>query len=237
MGAGSIFLRSEYDAYVLNDINPDLINLFETVASNVDRYIAEARTYFEGKHNNEDTYYGLREEFNQSNDPFTRSVIFLYLNRFGYNGLCRYNSKGIYNVPFGRYVKPYFPEHELMFFAEKAQKAQFTCVDFESVFADLPSNAVVYCDPPYVPISTTAQFTSYAKDGFLQDQQERLAKLAVETAEHKKISVMISNHDTKFTRDIYKEAKLVSLKASRNISQNKDNRKKTKELLAIFHAK
>lgn len=236
VGAGSIFLRSDYDSYILNDINPDLINLYKTVAANVDSYIQDAKVFFDGQHNNKDTYYGLRDEFNQSSDMFTRSVIFLYLNRFGYNGLCRYNSKGIYNVPFGRYVKPYFPERELLFFAEKAQKATFTCTDFESVFADLPKEAIVYCDPPYVPISATAQFTTYAKGGFLQEQQEKLAELSETAFEHKQIPVMISNHDTKFTRNIYKEAKLVSLKASRNISQNKHKRKKTKELLAIYHS-
>ena len=106
VGAGSIFLRSQYERYVLNDINPDLINLFLCVQRDVDSYIESVRPYFDGSCNNPDSYYAIRNEFNQTRDVYTRSVLFLYLNRFGYNGLCRYNSSGGYNVPFGRYVKP-----------------------------------------------------------------------------------------------------------------------------------
>lgn len=235
VGAGSIFLRSNYDQYILNDINPDLINLFQSVANDVDRYIEDTSKYFDGEHNNKETYYNIREQFNQSKDPYERSVLFLYLNRFCYNGLCRYNSKGIFNVPFGRYKRPYFPEAELRYFAKKAQKATFTCVDFEEVFQNLPDDAIVYCDPPYAPISPTASFTSYAKDGFSFEQQEKLAHVSAMAALQRRIPVMISNHDTPFTRDIYQDARLVFLKAARNISQKKDKRKKTKELLAIYY--
>ena len=238
MGAGSIFLRSDFDEYILNDINPDLINLFKCVQKDVDRYIEEAKRFFDGSHNNADIYYGIRDEFNQSVDTFTRSVLFLYLNRFGYNGLCRYNSSGGYNVPFGRYEKPYFPERELRFFAEKAQRATFTCLDFEKVFdglsAEKAKDTIVYCDPPYAPISETAYFTSYAKGGFQAEQQEKLAQVSAKTAAEKAIPVVISNHDTPFTRKIYKGSKLVKFHASRSISQDKANRKKTKELLAIY---
>lgn len=238
VGAGSIFLRSHFDEYILNDINPDLINLFQCVKQDVETYIKESQRFFNGNYNNANDYYALRDEFNQSSDHFTRSILFLYLNRFGYNGLCRYNSSGGYNVPFGRYDKPYFPERELRFFAEKAQKATFTCTDFEQVFADLKpgdDSVVVYCDPPYAPISETAYFTSYAKGGFQAEQQEKLAQLSAQTAQEKSIPVVISNHDTTFTRKIYKGAKLAKFHASRSISQDKSNRKKTKELLAIYH--
>ena len=76
-------------------------------------------------------YYSIRDEFNNIQDPYRRAVLFLYLNRHGYNGLCRYNKSGGYNVPFGRYVKPYFPELEIQYLAQKLKKASFIAGDFQ----------------------------------------------------------------------------------------------------------
>ena len=113
VGAGSVFLNTDYSRYVLSDINSDLISLYTTVKDKTDDYVSEARLLFTAEHNQAEVYYQLREEFNQSRDEFRRALLFLYLNRHGYNGLCRYNLRGEFNVPFGRYKKPYFPETEL----------------------------------------------------------------------------------------------------------------------------
>ena len=88
------FLNSHFERYILADINPDLINLFNIVKENVDAYIEACKPIFFAENaNTADYYYTQRDAFNQSSDPFERSVLFLYLNRFGFNGLCRYNSK------------------------------------------------------------------------------------------------------------------------------------------------
>ncbi len=114
VGAGAVFLNSHFERYILADINPDLINLFNIVKDNVDAYIEACKPIFFAENaNTADYYYAQREAFNQSTDPFVRSVLFLYLNRFGFNGLCRYNSKNEFNVPFGAYKTHYFPEDEL----------------------------------------------------------------------------------------------------------------------------
>ena len=153
VGAGSVFLNTDFDRYLLADINPDLINLFNAVKNDVEHYIQQTQALFLASNANSKSFYlARRAEFNASEDPFQRSVLFLYLNRFGFNGLCRYNKKRGYNVPFGRYKTHYFPEKELRFFAQKAQKAEFICADFEQVFAYLREkndNYIVYCDPPY----------------------------------------------------------------------------------------
>lgn len=99
-------------------------------------------------------------------DPLRRAVLFLYLNRHGYNGLCRYNLRGEFNVPFGRYKKPYFPEAELYHFAEKAQNAEFYCESYEECMQRADSRTVVYCDPPYAPLTATANFTAYHTNSF-----------------------------------------------------------------------
>jgi DNA adenine methylase len=112
VGAGSVFLNTDYDAYVLNDINPDLIGLYNHLKQQPDSFISEARKLFVAEHNHKTAYYRLRTQFNQTAAGFERAQLFLFLNRHGFNGLCRYNKKGVQRS-FGSYKKPYFPEKEL----------------------------------------------------------------------------------------------------------------------------
>lgn len=238
VGAGSIFLNSDYDNYLLNDINRDLINLYQIIQIKPEQFIEDAKRIFDPKNNEAESYYHLRAEFNASVDKYYRSLLFLYLNRHGYNGLCRYNKSGGYNVPFGKYKKPYFPEAELEFFSEKAQKAQFICEGYRQTFARAQDNDVIYCDPPYVPLSKTASFTSYAGNGFGLDEQADLANAAEEVSSEKKVTVLISNHDTIWTRKIYQGAnKRKAIKVARTISQKANSRKKVGELLALYRPK
>ena len=163
-------------------------------------FIQDARKFFVDRNNQPDAYYALRAEFNASSDPYYRSLLFLYMNRHGYNGLCRYNSKGIFNVPFGDYRKPYFPEKELEHFAEKARKAKFICRPFEQVFRRARQGDVIYCDPPYAPLVQASNFTGYATGGFGLTDQHELARRAAQVAKKRDIPVLISNHDTELTR-------------------------------------
>lgn len=235
VGAGSVFLNSDYDQYLLNDINKDLINLYQAIQHDQQGFISDAKRFFDAFHNSAETYYHLRSEFNASVDKYYRSLLFLYLNRHGYNGLCRYNKSGGYNVPFGKYKKPYFPEAELEFFAEKAKRAIFICEGYRQTFARAQDGDVIYCDPPYVPLSKTASFTSYAGNGFGLDEQADLANVAEEVTNKHAVSVLISNHDTIWTRKIYQgAAKRQSIKVARTISQKGTNRKKVAELLALY---
>lgn len=235
VGAGSVFLNSDYSHYVLNDINQDLINLYKTLQIKPQAFIKDARLLFTPENNVAEVYYQHRVNFNASKDPYTRSLLFLYLNRHGYNGLCRYNKSGGYNVPFGKYKRPYFPEVELEFFAEKAQKATFTCLGYRDICEQAQAGDAIYCDPPYVPLSKTASFTSYAGNGFGLDEQADLANIAEEVSQSKNIPVLISNHDTIWTRKIYEHAdKIKAIKVSRTISQAGKSRKKVGELLALY---
>lgn len=235
VGAGSVFLNSDYKKYLLNDINQDLINLYQILQTNPDQFIKDAARFFLPDHNNADVYYQLRTEFNATTDIYTRSLLFLYMNRHGYNGLCRYNKSGGFNVPFGQYKKPYFPELELNVFAEKSQQAQFTCLGYRDIFKQVKSGDVIYCDPPYVPLSKTASFTSYAGNGFGLDEQADLANAAEEVSKNNDITVLISNHDTIWTRKIYEHAKKIkAINVSRTISQKGTSRNKVGELLALY---
>ncbi|AYL77410.1 adenine-specific DNA-methyltransferase [Citrobacter freundii] len=233
VGAGSVFLNTDFSRYILADINSDLISLYNIVKTRTDEYVQASRELFMPETNQAEVYYRFREEFNASQDPFRRAVLFLYLNRFGYNGLCRYNLRGEFNVPFGRYKKPYFPEAELYHFAEKAQNAEFHCLSYEECMDRADSNSVVYCDPPYAPLSATANFTAYHTNSFSPKEQAHLAEMA-EKLVSKQIPVLISNHDTPDTREWYRAAKHFQVKVRRSISSNGGTRKKVDELLALY---
>lgn len=237
VGAGSVFLNSDYERYLLNDINADLITLYQTVKRRPKTFIQDARRFFTPQYNTAEAYYAMRRDFNQSADGYYRSLLFLYLNRHGYNGLCRYNASGQFNVPFGKYKKPYYPEAELEFFAEKAKKAVFTCQPFQRSFHRARKGQVIYCDPPYLPLSPTASFTGYASGGFNLDEQAILAQKAEHAAFKRGISVLISNHDTSLSRLYYQQAELTPLQVNRFISQKGDSRHKVAELLAYYPAR
>jgi DNA adenine methylase len=234
VGAGSVFLNTDYKRYLLNDINPDLINLYNLLKVQPDALINDVGTFFSSRYNDEAMYYSLRDEFNGTEDEYYRAILFVYLNRHGYNGLCRYSLSGKFNVPFGRYKKPYFPEEEMFIFSQRSQKATFTCLPFEKVFSRARRGNVIYCDPPYAPISKTAAFTSYASRSFGQPSQEKLAELAARTAKKRGIPVLISNHDLPLTRELYQGADFSMLSVKRSISQNGANRKPVDEILAFF---
>ena len=235
VGAGSVFLNTNYSRYLLNDINADLIHLYQFLQQKPQQLIDDARLLFVDNNNEKSVFLAMRQLFNQTTDPYQRSLLFLFLNRHCYNGLCRYNQSGFFNVPFGKYKKPYFPEAELEAFAEKAKRATFVCMDYQQLFAQLPADAAVYCDPPYVPLSKTASFTSYAKNSFNLDDQADLANLS-EQAQQRGHSVLISNHDTSWTRKIYQGAELHSIQVGRSISQKGSTRGKVAELFALYKA-
>ncbi|HEQ1859264.1 TPA: adenine-specific DNA-methyltransferase [Providencia alcalifaciens] len=234
VGAGSVFLNTNYDSYVLADINSDLINLYNTVKYRSDAFIEEAQQLFTPEFNTSEQYYLMRQAFNQSDDPAKRSILFLYLNRHCYNGLCRYNLSGEFNVPFGRYKKPYFPKDELLWFAEKAQKATFVTQSYSKTLLDAQDGSVIYCDPPYAPLSDTANFTAYHTNAFSAQEQQNLAFLAHKLSSERKIPVLISNHETPVTREWYYQAQLHIVKVRRTISRNILNRAKVNELLALY---
>lgn len=234
-GSAALSLSLEFDAYLLNDMNTDLINLYRTLKQEKQIFIDYAHSFFIAANNEENRFYTLRDQFNSSDDIIERSALFIYLNRHAFNGLCRYNSKGNFNVPFGRYKSPYFPEREMQDFVCKSDRIELMCGDFQAALDLAGCDDIVYCDPPYVPLSETASFTAYAKGGFDFNNQIRLAQQA-EKLSTRTQSVLISNHDTPFTRDIYQNARIATIGVRRNIAAKGSSRQKVGELLAIYES-
>ena len=236
VGSGALFLNTNYPRYLINDINKDLISFYKTLKKGGDEFIAECGTLFTESNNHEKAYYRFRTEFNETSDRYRKAAIFLYLNKHGYNGLCRYNSSGEHNVPFGRYRQPYFPLKELQHFVKRSSQVRIESRDFQSIINGAKEGDVIYCDPPYVPLSATSNFTTYSAGGFSEEDQIRLATLAKASAS-RGVPVLISNHCTKFTDSLYQNAnakKIVKLSVRRLISCNGNNRQNADELLALF---
>jgi len=233
-GSAAVFLNTDYSRYLISDNNPDLISLYNILKTDGEDFIKKCRRMFTDKNNNEERYYKFRDEFNRTKDSYRKAILFLYFNRHGYNGLCRYNQKGGFNVPFGRYTKPYFPEKEMLFFHKKSRKAIFKHSDFACVMKKARSGDVIYCDPPYVPLTKSANFTSYSTGSFIEAQQIQLAEMA-KTLSAKGVPVLISNHNTCFTQRSYSSAlSIKQFDVRRFISCKGSQRNKAAELLALF---
>ncbi len=236
-GSGAVFLNTHYAHCLIADANPDCIQFHQALATNGSAFITRCRALFSPESNSRDEYLRRRDQFNQlpQNNP-ERAALFLYLNRHGYNGLIRYNASGSFNVPFGRYSKPYFPETEMLAFLDKLQTATviFSTADFRDTFRQVKKHDIVYCDPPYIPLSATANFTTYAGAVFKQADQEALA-ICAEKAAQKGATVVISNHDSKEARHLYRNAdEIRPLTVRRSISCHGGKRNAVGEILALY---
>lgn len=234
-GAGSVALNIDAKSVSINDINTDLISLWKAVQSNIEELLEEGRELFSGRYSDEKSYYELRAEFNSIKiNTIRKSALFVYLNRHCFNGLCRYNAKGGFNVPIGRYSTIGFPEKELREASVIIKNWDITNVGFLDVIDNAGDGDVVYCDPPYSPLNSIS-FSDYTKEGFNEKNHVELAD-AAQRASQRGAIVLISNHDTPFTRKIYEEGGAVihSLNVSRMIASKSKNRKAASEVIAVF---
>ena len=234
-GAVSLALHDRAARFWLNDTNADVIGLLERLRDDADGLLAATRALFVPENNLEARYYELRAEFNEAGEPLRRAALFLYLNRHGYNGLCRYNASGAFNVPFGRYAKaPGAPLEELEAARAFAAKTRLSSGDFRAVLAECGRGDTVYCDPPYVPLSKTASFTRYATTDFGPVDQRALVDAAIDAASRGAV-VVISNHATEEARQLYAKASALEFaEVRRNISCDGENRAVVRELIAVF---
>lgn len=232
-GSAAVFLNTDYSENLVADTNPDLIQTYLYLQKDGAKFIEYCQDFFTVENNQSEKFYELRTLFNTTMDKYLKSALFIYLNKHCFNGLCRYNASGQFNTPFGKYKSPYFPQKEMLYFHQKSQHAVFMQSDFVSTFAQAKSGDIIYCDPPYVPLSKTANFTDFSTGGFTLAQQTQLAELA-EVNANKGSTVIISNHQTEFTEQAYKNAKLLTFPVQRFISCKGANRTKANEVLAIF---
>ncbi|MGG6116131.1 Dam family site-specific DNA-(adenine-N6)-methyltransferase [Salmonella enterica] len=234
VGGGSVFLNSDkHERFLLADVNADLINLYQMLAVVPDSVIGEAIKAF--RHLNDvENYTAIREAFNaqQLNAP-ERAAAFLYLNRHCFNGLMRYNLDGFFNVGWGKYKAPYFPEEEIRAFRKKSRACVFMTAGFERTLRLAGDGDVVYCDPPYEPIPGTTGFTSYASGGFSWDSQVALAESCV-AAHQRGAKVFISNSTVPRVIELYERHgfTLHRVNARRSISSKGSTRETANDIVA-----
>jgi DNA adenine methylase len=206
---------------LLNDANPHLINFY--------RWLQTGLTTDLEMENNEELFYRHRIRFNElvtigQEDTAEGAALFYYLNRTGFNGLCRFNSKGQFNVPFGRYARIRYTR-DFTGYRDAFRDWTFADADFEAVC--LASTDFVYADPPY-----DVEFTTYAKGGFSWDDQVRTA----EWLSHHQGPVILVNQATRRINELYRRLgyDLRFLDAPRRISCTGD-RTPAPEVLATRH--
>lgn len=236
VGGGSVFLNSDkHERFLLADVNADLINLYQMLAVVPDSVIYEAMKAF--RHlNDAENYTVIREAFNaQRLDAVERAAALLYLNRHCFNGLIRYNLDGFFNVGFGKYKAPYFPEEEIRAFKRKAHACVFMNAGFRRTLALAGDGDVVYCDPPYEPLPGTAGFTNYAAGGFSWDSQVELTESCV-AAHQRGAKVVISNSTAPRVIELYEQHgfTLHRVSARRAISSKGSTRETASDVVATL---
>jgi len=207
-GSCAVMMNTDYEAYLIADANHQLVNAYVMMAHHTDALLTELEALFAaGSVGSEsqrgEFYYCVRTRLNHGGlSAVELAASFLYLNRHGYNGMCRYNLRGEFNVPFGKYKSPYFPVNEVRAFAAKAKRASFVCADFTETLELVGSGDVIYCDPPYNPAAGKSSFTKYHSADFDAACQQRLAAM-LESLTDKGYPVIASNSDSDMTHSQY----------------------------------
>jgi DNA adenine methylase len=234
LGGGAVLFALQPNKAVVNDINAELINVYTVIRDHLEELIEDLK-----QHKNEaDYYYEIREldrdkkKYHQLSNVEKASRI-IYLNKTCYNGLFRVNQQGEFNSPFGRYKNPNIVnEPTLRAVSNYFNKAKITfkCGDFEEAVKGIRKGSFVYFDPPYDPVSDSANFTGYDKGGFARDEQVRLKRLC-DNLNSRNIKFLLSNSATDFILDLYKDYNITIVKANRAINSKGDKRGEVDEVL------
>jgi DNA adenine methylase len=224
IGGGALLVelanRGRLGPAVAGDKNPELVNLYRVIRKDPEALIAALS---DRKFRNDDaSFRKLRDEFNNligtRRHPVHRAALFLYLNKHGYNGLWRVNSRGQYNVPFGKYARLSLPAPEdLRSFSRMLRDVTLVNADFGRVLRTVIPGDFVYLDPPYHPLSRTARFTDYTTGGFPYGEQERLARVFGKLSD-RGVLLMLSNSCTPEIRELYEDFTIHTVPAKRFIN-------------------
>lgn len=226
-GGGAFFFSLEPSEAFLSDVNEELVLLYRSVRDNLPALIKALKRHpYEKEH-----YYWVRSLDPESLSEVERAARTLYLNRTCFNGLYRVNRRGQFNVPMGRYTNPVICDEGKLERARKAlSKATITHAGFDETMAAPQKGDFVYFDPPYQPISKTANFTSYTSGSFSEADQARLAD-TFRTLAERGVKCMLSNSDTPLIQELYKDFRVDIVMAPRLISRKASNRRPVREVI------
>lgn len=234
IGGGAVLFHLQPTKVIVNDINNDLISVYETIQNSVDLLVEDLK-----KHKNTPEYFYALRDIDRDKLAYSKmskvekASRIIYLNKTCFNGLFRVNSLGEFNSPFGYYKNPnivnepvlkamniYFNKINISFFSE----------DFTETLEKINSGCFVYLDPPYDPVSDTSSFTGYNKGGFNREDQTRL-KECCDKLTKRNVKFLLSNSSTQFITELYKDYNISIIKAKRSINSNGSKRGRIDEVL------
>ena len=230
VGGGALLVhlsnQGKIQKAVISDLNGELINLYRVVQKTPHQLIEELQDpVFQ---NTEDSFREIKAEFNEiigtARNRIKRAAFLIYLNKHGFNGLWRVNSRGKYNVPFGKHARRSIPSAAAVLnFHAMLQNVTILNRDFEDTVKTARKNDFIYFDPPYHPVSKTASFTDYNSNGFKIQDQERLARLFGNLSD-RGVLVMLSNSRIPVIEDLYRDFTIQAVEAKRFINCNGQRR-------------
>ena len=232
---------------VINDVNSDLTTCYRTVRDTPEELITSlteiqnAYNELQTEEAQRDFFLAARDRYNEKNlDPIENTTKFIFLNRTCFNGLYRVNKKGLFNVPFGKYINPQICDPAtIRLDSELLQRVEILTGDFEATIDHVGDGYnFFYFDPPYRPLNATSSFNSYSKEDFNDEEQIRLRDFCARLNGRWGIGWMLSNADCSaknpedtFFEDIYNDFYINRVFASRAINANPSKRGKLTELL------
>jgi DNA adenine methylase len=231
-GGGALFFALKPSKAVIGDFNSELIATYAAVRDTLPELIE----VLEGHYYEKNYFYSVRAQDPETLSDAESAARTIYLNRTGFNGLYRVNSKGQFNVPFGRYSNPSICDHENLEACSKLlRRAKLKHGSFERVLRSAKAGDFTYLDPPYVPISKTSNFTSYVAGGFGPEEQERLAQLLVDL-NRRGVRFMLSNAGCEDSRALYRNLPIAGLRietvqARRSVNSRSSGRGRVDEIL------
>lgn len=223
VGGGALLFELMPEHAIIADINPDIINAYQIIKNNVNKLIRSLQDYI----NTEEFYYKIRSENHYKLPPIQRASHFIYLNKTCYNGLYRVNSKGKFNVPYGRYKTPKIVDKENLRAVSEYLNSSNTiilCQHYKETILLAQKGDFIYLDPPYHPLNNTSSFTKYSKEDFTIEDQIELSNTFKEL-DNKGCYVLLSNSNTQFILNLYENYNIQKVKATRAINCKASRRK------------
>jgi hypothetical protein len=240
LGGGTLLLNLQPKSALVNDINNQLINVYRAIKSDASELI-RAVSDLDLIDTNKEVYYERREAFNQKIHEKELDVeaaaLFIWLNKHCFNGLYRVNKSGLFNVPYnnkvsGKSIIPSNLEAMSQYFQEN--NIEFYNTDFMDITAMAKVGDFVYFDSPYIPESTTANFTDYTKDGFSYEDHLRLANNFKEL-DKQGVKLMLSNNNVPLVHELYEGYYITEVDVKRAIN-SKATKRKGKEIIVTNYA-
>ena len=221
-GGGALFFALKPENAVIADSNPELINMYRQIASNVDEVIAKLKLY----KNTQEEFYAVRQQNWTELSPVEAAARMIYLNKTCFNGLYRVNRQGYFNVPYGNYDNPKICDEENLRMASKAlQGVEILCGDYLLVLDHYASAGdFVFLDPPYLPISENADFKRYTKEQFYRNDHIELANI-VKKLRDRGCYILLTNSNHPLVHELYAPFDIDVVPTKRHISCHGDTRR------------